>query len=141
MLKKHSAIHHLRSKPSKYYTKSTPSPRLHFFVSQSFSSTVFGRSSYQFPFVSMFHSCSLHIPHSRQFDFQVFSFRELLKFFCWHIYVCRDGGVLKIQYLVVWSLIIISGLLCLRALPVLIIDTPQIIATMSFSFTAFGWSS
>jgi len=102
-------------------------------VTKSFSSAVFGRSPYQFPFVSMFHSCSLHIPHSRHFDFQVFIFRELLKFFRWPIYIWWDGDVLKVQYLVVWSLIIISGLLCLWALSVLIDSTSQRIATMSFS--------
>ena len=111
-------------------------------VTQSFSSAVFGQSPYQFPFVSMFHSCSLHIPHSRHFDCQVFIFRELLKLFRWPIYVWWDGDVLKVQYLVVWSLIIISGLLCLWALSILIDSTSQRIATMSFSFTAaFGWSS
>ena len=56
-------------------------------VIQSFSSTIFGRSSYQSPFVSMFYSCSLHIPPSRHFDSQVFIYREILNFFRWPIYV------------------------------------------------------
>jgi len=86
--------------------------------------------------VQQWHSCSLDIPHSRHFDFQVFTFRELLKFFRWHIYVWWDGDVLKVQYLVVWALTIISGLMCLRALSVLI-DTSQRIVTMSFSPTPF----